>query len=227
MTIERIETVYGPMYVPDTDTHQYGWLKDVGLSSEEIYIRECCEILRERPPGVSIDVGANFGCWCLPLAKFSKLVIAIEPQWEVYKLLMRTLSFNGGFDRFEVINAAAGDVPGVRWIPRLDLESAANFGDVAVGHTSQDQPSAAVDPVACVTIDALLSADEVRFIKIDVQGMERAVLRGASKTIARCRPIMFVEADPSYSDPRAIREQIEEMGYWCLPRGPNYLAAPL
>jgi FkbM family methyltransferase len=228
MTVERIETVHGLMLVPDTDTHQHGWLKSAGVSSEDLFIREVCDLLREKPPGTSIDVGANFGCWCLPLAKVSKLVIAIEPQWEVYKLLMRTLALNGGFERFEVINAAAGDVPGVRWIPRLDLESAANFGDVAVGHRNDDQPSAAAEPVACVTIDALLNADEVRFIKVDVQGMEQAVLRGAERVIRRCRPYLFVEAHPDYCDARALRRQIEAMGYYCLTgRGANYLAMPL
>ncbi len=225
MTIERIETVYGPMHVPDTDTHQYGWLKNAGVSSEDLWIRECCGLLREVPPGVSLDVGACFGCWSLPLSQVSTKVIAIEPQWDLYKLLTKTLADH---DLFEVINAAAGDHAGTTWLPALDLNSPANFGDVAVGHASQCQPQAGGQTVARMLVDDMLDDDPVTFVKIDVQGMEQAALRGMARTVARCRPILFVEAHPSYGDQLAIRRQIEAMEYCCLTgRGDNYLAVPL
>lgn len=224
MTIERVETIYGPMWIPDTDTHQYGWLKRGGISSEELYIKEVCAVLSERPLGTALDIGASFGCWSLPLAAVCTKVIAIEPQFEVYRLLLKTLT---GPD-FEVINAAVGDQPGTARIPALDLDKPTNFGDVAISEAQSEQPEAPMQNVACVRIDDLLDTDLVTFTKVDVQGMEAAVLRGMAETIARCRPILFVEAHPSYGDVGALRVQIEAMDYYCLPgRGANHLAVPL
>ena len=45
-----------------------------------------------------------------------------------------------------------------------------------------------------VTIDSL-NLGRCALIKIDVEGMERAVLDGAAKTIARCLPLLYVEND--------------------------------
>src|SRR5262249_40109323 len=54
---------------------------------------------------------------------------------------------------------------------------------------------------------------------IDVEGMERAVLEGAAQTIARCKPVLYVENDRPEKSPALIRT-IDGLGfdlYWHCP----------
>jgi hypothetical protein len=69
--------------------------------------------------------------------------------------------------------------------------------------------------------------DNVGLIKIDVEGFEEKVLRGGVKTIARCKPILYIEDDrPELSG--SLRKFITELGYSIeehrppLTRGNNY-----
>ncbi len=63
-----------------------------------------------------------------------------------------------------------------------------NFGRVALGtHTAGER-------VPVVAIDGLGLA-RCNLIKVDVEGMELAVLRGAAETVGRCKPFLYVEND--------------------------------
>jgi hypothetical protein len=54
--------------------------------------------------------------------------------------------------------------------------------------------AAVVIDVTVRTLDSVLPADEtIDFIKIDVEDAEVALLRGAAKTLARCRPVLVIE----------------------------------
>jgi hypothetical protein len=50
------------------------------------------------------------------------------------------------------------------------------------------------------------------FMKIDVEGYELEVLRGAVQTIERCKPIMYIE-DDRQNKSSALRTFIRELGY--------------
>ena len=54
-----------------------------------------------------------------------------------------------------------------------------------------------------LTIDSL-GLDRVGLIKIDVEGAEHDVIRGAAQTIARCRPVVVVEEGHAERAPTAL-----------------------
>lgn len=231
MTIERLKTKYGPMFIPNTDTVQYTWLKETGASAEDEYIVEVCDLLRERGGGeTTLDVGANFGCWSVALAHVSPRVLAVEAQPEFCDLLVRT------FDQIslphpvlmEVFPVAASDEIGRAHVQQISLDRPANFGGLMVNEINpREQPDAPMVAVSQMRLDDLVGDDTVAFIKIDVEGMEAKVLRGLERTIKRDRPIMFIEAFHHNTDTRALNEQVRGLGYCVVSRGPNWLAMPL
>jgi hypothetical protein len=68
--------------------------------------------------------------------------------------------------------------------------------------------------VAMRTLDTM-ALDPVGFIKVDVEGHELAVLRGAHALIARDRPTMLVELEERFGEGSIarVREFLEPQGY--------------
>jgi FkbM family methyltransferase len=124
-----------------------------------------------------VDVGANFGLWSVLAARRGCRVVAVEPVPPTRALLARNAARNGLVDQIEIAAVAVSDAPG-------QLE-------IAVPHGESGQASVSPDPadslerhaVEATTLDALLGERAVRFLKIDVEGHELAVLRGAERLL--------------------------------------------
>jgi len=139
-----------------------------------------------------VDVGANLGTHTVAFARAAGAagrVIAFEPQARVFDLLERNVRSNG-YDNVALYRLALGAEHSVRHVPALDYAAHVNVGAVSL-LTRADGASCAVD---MVSLDSF-ALDAVRLIKIDVEGMECDVLRGAAQTLQRCRPLLSVECN--------------------------------
>ena len=217
--IRELATNYGTMFVPDTDDGQYSWLLNSGGSPEDNFIEEVCGLFKG---GCAVDVGANFGCWTLPLASHAAEVVAYEPQPKVFDMLLQSITANL-IENIYPRNWAVGDQRGQVMIPDLDIEIARNFGGIGL----IDMHGGPFAQVPMVTLDWHLKHRPVSFIKIDVEGYEHKVIKGAAEVIRRCRPVLFVEMDHPHTDGTALRLEIEAMGYVTDKRQGNYLCMPL
>ena len=139
---------------------------------------------------VAIDIGANIGAHTVELSRMvgpKGWIYAFEPQRIVFQALCANLAIN------QITNVSArqnalGDSPGFIVVPDFDPTKMANFGGVALGKYS------AGEQVALTRLDDI-NLERCDFIKIDVEGMEASVLRGARDTIKRHQPVLFVEND--------------------------------
>ncbi|MGA1517708.1 MAG: FkbM family methyltransferase, partial [Phycisphaerales bacterium] len=71
--------------------------------------------------GTAIDVGANYGCYTLSLAKRcgpTGRVIAFEPGSAVAAFLDRSVEANG-FEQVRIVQAAVSDRSGTGWLRHL------------------------------------------------------------------------------------------------------------
>ena len=142
-------------------------------------------------PGHVIDVGANIGTICLPIARE-------RPTWrftaiEAHRALAQVLSanvFGNHLYNVDVLNAVAGAAEGIVGFPAVRLDSHSNFGVLRPGLETGDP----VERARVCTIDEVAAAD-TRFIKVDVEGGEPDVLAGASQTLADVRPTWLLEAN--------------------------------
>lgn len=157
-----------------------------------------------QPDHVVIEVGANIGAHTVPLAKRAAAVLAFEPQRLIFQTLCANVALNG-LRNVRTLQAAVGAEPGFTMIPDLDPDQEQNFGGMpATGHEYGEQtPIIPLDAIALPRVD---------FIKIDVEGMEIEVLKGATGMIQRFRPLIYVEDDRE--DKRdALRAYITQLGY--------------
>ena len=122
--------------------------------------------------GLFIDVGANVGTYTLWAAEHGAEVIALEPAADTFALLRENITLN----RYPVtaLQAAAGAHCGTaRFTAGLD----------AGNSLAPDGPAVA----RLVTVDALIGQREVAGLKVDVEGFELDVLRGAARALAEHR----------------------------------------
>jgi FkbM family methyltransferase len=151
------------------------------------------ELLRQlcRPGDIVADVGANIGATAVPLAAHvgpGGFVFAFEPQRVVFQTLCANVALQS-FTNVECVPAAVGERAATIHMPDLRYDLEANFGGVEL------EAFVSGRPVAQIALDMYADRGPFSLIKIDVEGMEAAVLRGGSALIEAQRPLLYVEND--------------------------------
>lgn len=173
-------------------------------------------ILEHRGSGLFLDVGANIGCISQAVLSMGGRVMAFEPQREVYEVMVCNLAYAGG--NFEAMNVAVGSVSGSAKMPVLDYSAKNNIGGLSLGEGTN--PWGKHRSVPVVTLDSLEIEEPVTFIKVDVEGYELEVLRGAVELIKRDKPVLYVENDRPENS-KALESFIRnELGYWFEAHNP-------
>lgn len=163
-----------------------------------------------------VDVGANNGNFTIDFALLvgdEGRVFAFEPQRLIYYQLCGNVFMNG-LDNVFCENVALSDSNGELeiQIPDYNYDGQVNFGDVRVGNISGKK--------GIVNAKRLDEYDfkDLKFIKIDVQGFETYVLKGAEKTIKKHRPYIVFEVEEeylhlNYTSKKELFDTIDMMGY--------------
>lgn len=141
------------------------------------------------PQTLALDIGASLGLWTVPLGRIARangsLLWCFEPNPENHGWLRKNIERNALSAVAELKPVALGAQEGSA---RLTLrEAGGGNGALDVGHSCD-----AVE-VPVVRLDDLNLPRRVSFIKLDVEGMELDVLRGARRVLVRDRPVIFGE----------------------------------
>lgn len=142
-----------------------------------------------KPGEVVIDIGANVGFFTKRFAEWVSgdgFVIAVEPETFNFHQLLKNLKKSGTDALVRTFQGVAAEKAGTLKLAINPIHP----GDHKIGQEGIE--------VEAFTIDNLVeeeSAPRVCLIKIDVQGAEERVLKGAQETIKRDHPALFVEMD--------------------------------
>lgn len=157
-----------------------------------------------RDGGLFVDVGANVGTYTLWAAEQGAEVIALEPAADTFGLLLENIALNGY--QVTAVRAAAGAHCGsARFTTGLDA-----------GNSLAPNGPAVTD---LVTIDSLVGDRPVTGMKVDVEGFEIDVLRGAARALADHRiGLIQIEWNQASAfavgtDRRPIVELLNDHGY--------------
>jgi len=188
--------------------------KRVWLSGEyEPPVMDCMKALL-KPGDTVLDIGANQGLLTLyaaTLVQRGGRVVACEPVPLIREKLERNLKLNPKLP-VEVWPLAMSDAEGV-----LEMHVGP---DQHLGVSSmRPLPDARTVSIQTARLDDRWPDDRpIQLMKIDVEGAEMKVLRGAARTIARCRPVIILELTDSFlrelgDSAEALRDLLREWGY--------------
>lgn len=141
------------------------------------------------PTDTTVDVGANLGLYTRALSGLAARVHAFEPSPDMAAMLRRTSARNVTVHE---VALSDGEGSAVLRIPRA--------GDHLTHGLASLEPQAvaeldvAVAEVARKRLDSMID-EPVSFVKVDVEGHELSVLRGATALTAHSRPVFLVEAE--------------------------------
>lgn len=158
---------------------------------------------------IAVDIGSNMGEYAFYMARHARRVWAFEPNPELWsdirRLAPRThiegvaLSDHEGLAEFRYVGSNSGVAT---------IEERNPLGMI------EDRQSIQTRMVPVRTLDSY-NLDAVSFLKIDVEGHEEKVLRGAVETLRRARPSLLVESEDRHNQgaPRRLFAWLKEQGY--------------
>jgi FkbM family methyltransferase len=180
---------------------------------------------------VAIDGGANIGVHTIEWARHMYgwgEVIGFEAQEIVFYALAGNVAINNCLNA-RVKLAALGETCGELAIPQPNYFQPSSYGSLEIRQSTKNEfigqdisyKDESMKKIPMVSIDSL-NLKRVDFLKIDVEGMEVDVLKGAQKIINQCKPIMLIEIIKS--DRMALEKIVSESGYKMFEMGINLLA---
>jgi FkbM family methyltransferase len=195
--------VWEGLYLPETETHLVDWMKAVKkyVDGKPTYqyskYAECLKIIEDKR--TAIDIGGNLGLWSRVMCLDFKNVQAFEPVTE--------------YCDYFVKNAPEANLHNIGLSDKAGELVMACATDGSCGDTAplvNKRKEKALQIVEVVLLDDYQFTD-VDFIKIDCEGYELHVLRGAEQTIIENKPVIIVEQKPGkgkkygYADDAAVK----------------------
>lgn len=178
-------------------------------------------LLLARDKNVIIDVGVNIGASLLNFARVSPdaLVIGFEPDIKNLRKAERNLSLND-FSNIKIIGKGLGEMPALVKLFKVNdgNEGMNRILDETRLSVDMDIP---FDEVEIITLDDFSRQNQIGkidLIKIDVEGYELRVLKGAERTLMKYSPTLFIELDDENlkeqgDSPEHLIRFLERYGY--------------
>lgn len=165
-----------------------------------------------------VDVGAHMGSWTLVMATYFREVHAFEPQRLIYQQLCGNVALNG-LENVFARNVGLDEIPGQLILQRPGVDRGCSTARVDVARRFElDRIAFSPETVDVVSLDSFANVlTDVGLVKIDVEGLELRVLKGAVKILQNNDlPKLLVEcwsAEWYQQDKEALLNFLDELGY--------------
>jgi FkbM family methyltransferase len=176
-------------------------------------------------PGTIIDVGAHDGRLTLPLAQLpASRVVAFEPLPDAFARLQQTVSAAWGGEipsHVTLRPEALAERSGMTAIsaPRINGMVQEEWASISKDYAALREADPRIEGVETWSVPVMRLDDaglaDVTAIKIDVEGAELEVLRGALMTLRRWLPCLSIEIEERHrsGSTRAVPELLYDLGY--------------
>jgi FkbM family methyltransferase len=168
------------------------------------------------PGQTFVDCGANIGVWTIcagHLVKPAGRVVAFEPNPRIRGRLEEAVRLNELTSTVRIDLSALSNTPGTIWFECSDVPT--------MSHVVGSSANGAIQCYA-TTLDIAMEGAQLHGIKLDVEGHEIAVLRGAERVLRESRPWIIVEFNPGLGISSVLGEWpvhqfLRSLGYHAFP----------
>jgi FkbM family methyltransferase len=183
----------------------------------DVWERKTVEFMLEHCRGAEVvTAGAFFGDALPALSKVCRRVWAFEPNPDNYQCAQITVLLND-LRNVALRQTGLGERCEQRKLVVKDWQGRSLGGGSQIADiTDRGHEAVAID---LVTIDSVVDErSAVSIIHLDVEGFEEYALRGAQRTMERCRPLLILETVPKGLDESyQLERQLDEQTYLLSP----------
>jgi len=209
---------YKGIWLPEGETH-YQYIMDHHKSPEidgkgTYQYRKLLAVVdvTPEPRQVCIDIGANVGFWSMHFCKLFSHVECFEPVEKFRDCFDRNMA---GLENWTMHAVALGEME-MQW--PVVHGTPTHSGDTYLDPNYDGESDATMVDVR--TLDSY-NIKEVSLIKVDCEGYELFILKGAKETILKSKPTIIVEQKPNRSQKFGLGETdavtyLEELGMTCI-----------
>jgi FkbM family methyltransferase len=172
---------------------------------EDVFLREVYFPYKPRKEDVVFDVGAHMGFFAVKTAKKVKEVVAFEPDPRNYSFLLKNVKENC-LGNVTTLNYAVGIENNTLFLKRSYGQGRTSVTNINTGHK-----------VTVRSIDSIASTLGLKpsVIKIDTEGFEVPILKGAEKIIDRDKPKLLIASYHYPSEAQEVINHLSARNYLC------------
>jgi len=172
------------------------------------YERATTKLLLKLNPKVFVDVGAHVGRYSIILAKNGSRVVSIEPSKDNFRQLTENIQLNNLQNSINALNIGCSDIKETRNLFfNPTQEGLTSFIDKGEDSIKELHELRKLDEI-CENMGP------IDLIKIDVEGFELNVLKGAEDILKNKSPKLVIEIT-DYRQEKEIREFLNKFNYSC------------
>ncbi len=205
----KLQTEKGDLFFYLPDFPRNGTSMEIILT-QDFSERELLDNVKQYITSDSVvaDIGANIGNHTLYFSYYLSpaKILAFEPQKSIFQILQKNCELNNLQNKVELYNCCLGE-----------KEAFANLEDVVMNNAGATSFAACDTPTdyKVITLDSL-NLTRLDFIKIDVEGHELDVFKGAAETIKRCSPVIWSET-LTRGHKKTLYRYLKSFGYTVQP----------
>lgn len=205
----NLDKINYKMYLPNFDTDMIQkYIFNTKLPYEQSVLEY---ILKDAQMGggIVLDIGANIGNHSVYLAAHNIKVLSFEPNPKLCQIIKENIKINHFEDKIELFECGISDT---NHKANLSKENPINYGNMSLIKNNQGE-------IECKSIDGFNFEEKISLIKIDVEGMELSVLKGAKQTLIKNKPTLYLEANQPM-ELYHIKQFLEKLDYvYCNLQG--------
>lgn len=170
---------------------------------DDVFLRDVYHPYRPKREDVVMDIGAHMGFFTVKTARYVEKVLAFEPDPASFKFLIFNIK-NNALSNVVALNCALGDEKGFMFLER----------DGAFGGSRLTFQNTGVE-VKVEKLDDVVGELGISptMLKIDTEGHEMEVLKGARRTLIKNRPTLVIAAYHYEDEAKKIARMLLEMGF--------------
>jgi len=202
------------------------WLLDHG-NCNTVEVNDCIQAIKHINEPIVFDVGANIGTISIWLSKILKNghIYSFEPQKQIYYQLCGNIALNNLYN-IDAYNLALGSTNDYLYVKEPNYFIDNDFGTFSLVEEKIEVNKKTL-VVKMVTLDYFVKTyniSKIDLIKIDAEGMDLEVLKGATEVIEKYFPTIYIEHyDNQKSSLDAIKKFLSPFDYYFDLRKNNLL----